>query len=236
MIDLKEIWEHSFLSEIGAVEHKTGTNPVDWRVGGRSSKANPDKENKVWWDENGLKMFEDFVQSFNNNKWKVWIASDGTPGIEMKFDLMFGDVRIVAYADLILENEDGSLTVVDLKTGSYTPDSAMQLGVYASCVEMRYGIRPAHGAYYKAREAILEPSPGLDLWSIAVLTELFTQFERGIQAEIFLPNINMLCGSCGVKEYCYAIGGSLAHTVDPLAQINLQTNNNKQGETNGSTR
>ena len=227
MNNLKQIWEESFLSEIGAVENRTGTNPVDWRVGGRESKANPDKENKVWWDTNGLDMFEKFVQSFTNNNWKVWIAPDGTPGIELGFDLMFGKVRIKAYADLVLENEDGSLTVVDLKTGSYTPDSAMQLGVYASCIEMQYGIRPAYGAYYKARSAVLEPSPGLDLWSIEVLTELFAQFERGIQAEIFLPNLNMMCGSCGVKEYCYAYGGSLAHTVDPLAQINLQANNNK---------
>jgi PD-(D/E)XK nuclease superfamily len=218
-MNLKEIWEHAFLSEIGAVEQRTGTNPVDWRVGGRASKANPDKENKAWWDENGLKMFENFVTSFKNNNWKIWTAPDGKPGIELGFDLYFGDVRIKAFADLVLINEDGSLTVVDLKTGTYTPDSAMQLGVYASCIEMQYGVRPQHGAYYKARDAVLEPSPGLELWTIPVLTELFAQFERGIQAEIFLPNLNMMCGSCGVKDYCYAYGGSLAHTVDPLAQI-----------------
>ena len=218
-MNLKEIWDHAFLSEIGVVEERTGTNPVDWRVGGRASKANPDKENKAWWDENGLKMFENFVTSFHNNKWKIWTTPDGKPGIELGFDLDFGDVRIKAFADLVLVNEDESLTVVDLKTGAYTPDSAMQLGVYASCIEMQYGVRPQHGAYYKARDAVLEPSPGLELWTIPVLTELFAQFERGIQAEIFLPNLNMMCGSCGVKDYCYAYGGNLAHTVDPLAQI-----------------
>ena len=217
--NLKEIWEHAFLSEIGVVEQRTGTNPVDWRVGGRASKANPDKENKVWWDENGLRMFEDFVTAFTNNKWKVWIAPDGVLGVEMEFNVHFGDVLIKAFADLILENEDGSLTVVDLKTGAYTPDSAMQLGVYASCIESVYGVRPQYGAYYKARDAMLQPSPGLELWTIPVLTEMFAQFERGLQAEIFLPNINMMCGSCGVKDYCHALGGSLAHTVDPLAQL-----------------
>ena len=218
-MNLKEIWDHAFLSEIGAVEQRTGTNPVDWRVGGRASKANPDKENKVWWDENGLKMFENFVTSFKNNKWKIWTTPDGKPGIELGFDLFFGDVRIKAFADLVFINEDGSLTVVDLKTGAYTPDSAMQLGVYASCIEMQYGIRPQHGAYYKARSAMLEPSPGLELWTIPVLTDLFAQFERGIQAEIFLPNLNMMCKSCGVQDYCYAFGGSLAHTIDPLAKL-----------------
>jgi len=218
-MNLKEIWDHAFLSEIGVVEERTGTNPVDWRVGGRESKANPDKENKAWWDENGLKMFENFVTSFKNNKWKIWTTPDGKPGIELGFDLFFGDVRIKAFADLVFINEDGSLTVVDLKTGAYTPDSAMQLGVYASCIEMQYGIRPQHGAYYKARSAMLEPSPGLELWTIPVLTDLFAQFERGIQAEIFLPNLNMMCKSCGVQDYCYAFGGSLAHTIDPLAKL-----------------
>jgi len=132
---------------------------------------------------------------------------------------MFGDVPIKGFADLVFENVDGSLTVVDLKTGKSTPDSAMQLGVYASCIEMIYGIRPQYGAYYSARSATLEPSEGMERWSIPVLTELFAQFERGLQAEIFLPNIGMSCSTCGVRDYCFAVGGELSYSVDPLAII-----------------
>jgi hypothetical protein len=48
---------------------------------------------------------------------------------------------------------------------------------------------------------------------------MFTQFQRGLDAEIFLPNIGMNCNTCGVKEYCYAVGGQLAKIYDPLANI-----------------
>ena len=120
--------------------------------------------------------------------------------------------------------------MIDFKTGSYTPDSAMQLGVYACMMEMTFGIRPTRGYFYSARKAQFEEAYGLHLWTTPVFTELFAQFERGLQAEIFLPNIGMACGTCGVKDYCYAVGGQLAQVYDPLATIK------KEGKKNGSNR
>ena len=219
IIDTQELWNKAFLDQIAEVEDKSKSNPVDWRKGGRATKANPDKEDKAWWDENGKKMLDDFIASYKANRWKIWTTPEGVPGIELGMVCNFGDVPIKAFVDLVFENADGSLTVVDLKTGSRTPDSSLQLGVYASCIEMTFGLRPQYGAYYSARSAMLEPSPGVERWSIPVLTELFAQFERGIQAEIFLPNIGMSCGTCGVKDYCYSVGGQLSQVYDPLAQI-----------------
>jgi len=125
---------------------------------------------------------------------------------------------------------NGEIAVIDFKTGNYTPDSAMQLGVYACMMEMTFGIRPTRGYFYSARKAEFEEAIGLDRWTIPVFTELFSQFERGLQAEIFLPNIGMSCGTCGVKDYCYAVGGQLAQIYDPLANIK------KEGKKNGSKR
>jgi CRISPR/Cas system-associated exonuclease Cas4 (RecB family) len=111
------------------------------------------------------------------------------------------------------------LTVIDFKTGSYMPDSSLQLGVYASLMEMQFGVRPTKGYYYSARKAQFIESPGIERWTIPVLTEMFRQFNLGIENKIFLPNIGMSCGTCGVKEYCYAVGGQLAEIFDPLAGI-----------------
>ena len=135
------------------------------------------------------------------------------------FNCNFGDVPIKAFADLIAVTPAGELAVIDFKTGNYTPDSAMQLGVYACCMEMTFGIRPTKGYFYSARKAEFEEVAGLDRWTIPVFTELFAQFERGLQAEIFLPNVGMSCGTCGVKDYCYAVGGQLAKVYDPIANL-----------------
>jgi putative RecB family exonuclease len=219
MIDTQKIWDEAFLAQIAEVEAKSSSNPNDWRKGGRATKANPDKEDKAWWDENGKKMLDDFIMSYKANNWKVWVTPQGIPAIELGVNVLFGDVLIKGYIDLVFENADGSLTVVDLKTGARTPDSSMQLGVYASAIENTFGIRPQYGAYYSARTGTLEPSAGIERWTYPVLTEMFRQFEAGLQAEIFLPNIGMSCGTCGVKDYCYSVGGQLAQIYDPLANI-----------------
>lgn len=214
------MWDESFLGQIAEVERRNpGTNPVDWRVGGRKSLANPDKENKAWWDENGKKMFFDFINAWQESHFTVWVSEDNTPGIEIEFNQMFGKVPIKAFADAIVVTPAGELAVVDFKTGSYMPDSSMQLGVYACAMEMQYGVRPTKGYYYSARKAQFIEASGLDRWTIPVLTEMFEQFQRGLDAQIFLPNLGMSCSTCGVKEYCYAAGGQLSEIFDPIANI-----------------
>jgi hypothetical protein len=65
----------------------------------------------------------------------------------------------------------------------------------------------------------MEDAGDLSRWTIPVFTELFRQFEKALELEIFLPNIGMTCKSCSVAKYCYASGGELADKYDPLASI-----------------
>jgi len=212
------IWRESFDAEIETVQSKSGSNPFDWRRGGRSTKENPNKEDGNWWDENGERMFFDFINAWQASGFEIWVSPEGVPGIEIGFNNSFGDVPIKAFADAVVMSGD-ELTVIDFKTGSYMPDSSLQLGVYASLMELQFGVRPTKGYYYSARKAQFIESPGIERWTIPVLTEMFRQFNLGIENQIFLPNIGMSCGTCGVKEYCYAVGGQLAEIFDPLSQI-----------------
>ena len=164
-------------------------------------------------------MFFDFINAWQESHFTVWVSESNTPGIEIEFNQMFGLVPIKAFADAIVVTPAGELAVVDFKTGSYMPDSSMQLGVYACAMEMQYGVRPTKGYYYSARKAQFIEASGLDRWTIPVLTEMFEQFQRGLDAQIFLPNLGMSCSTCGVKEYCYAAGGQLSEIFDPIANI-----------------
>ena len=218
-MNVEEIWDQSFLEAIAETEAKSKTNPTDWRRGGRVSVANPDKENKVWWDVNGKKMFFEFIQAWKDSQLTIWESPQGVSGIEIELNSNFGEVLVKAYADLIAVTAGGELVVVDFKTGAYTPDSALQLGIYACAMEMKFGTRPTRGYYYSARKATFLEAEGLHRWTIPLLTELFAQFNRGVENQIFLPNIGMACSTCGVKDYCYATGGQLAQLYDPLAKI-----------------
>jgi RecB family exonuclease len=224
-MNLDTLWQESFRETIADVEQRTGTNPVDWRSSGRVSKKYPDKENRIWWEENGQEMFAKFVEMWRNLNWKIWTTPEGVPGVEIEFNNSFGDVPVKAFADLIAVLPSGELAVVDFKTGMHTPDSAMQLGVYATLMELQFGIRPTKGYFYSARSGEFIETPGLNRWTEPVLSQLFNKFAIALKNEIFLPNIGMACSTCGVKEYCYAVGGQLAQIYDPLANTEKEKNN-----------
>lgn len=227
-MNLDTIWRESFNEAIADIETRTGTNPMDWRVGGRATKVNPDKENHAWWDVNGREMFANFIELWRNLGWKIWQAPDGNHGVEIGFNVMFGDVLIKGFADLIAVLPTGELAVIDFKTGSSTPDTGMQLGLYACCIESTFGIRPTRGFFYSAREAQFIEEHDIDRWTIPLMTELFRQFDLGIKNRIFLPNVGMSCRTCGVKDYCHVMGGQLAPVYDSLSNLTQTT----QGEKN----
>ena len=221
-MNLEQVWQQCFLDEIANKEKETGTNPVDWRAGGRATKANPDKENKAWWDVNGQQMFINFVAAWRESGFKVWMSPQGAPGVEISLNSSFGDVPVRAFADAVVTMPNGEVAVIDFKTGAYIPSSSLQLGIYASLMEILFDVRPTRGFFYDARKAVFTEVYGLQRWSVPVLTELFTKFEVGIQNEIFIPNVGMSCTTCGVRDYCYAAGGELAEIYDPLALVNIQ--------------
>jgi len=219
MTNVKLLWEQVFNECIGNEQERHGTNPVDWKAAGRATKANPNKENGDWWAEQGPEMLANFIQFWENSGFQVWHTPEGFPAIELEINLDYGDVRIKAFIDLVAVTPDGELVVIDFKTGANMPSSSMQLGLYGTAIEKQFGIKPAAGYYYDARNVVMAPAPGFDNWTYELFTELFRQFELGVANEIFLPNLGMMCKSCSVKDYCYAYGGKLKDKFDPLSRI-----------------
>lgn len=225
MTDLQTLWNTAFNEAIGEEQEKSSSNPVDWRTGGRATKAYPDKENGDWWNVKGLEMFETFTQWWGNSGWSVWHTPEGVPGLELEMNVNYGEIPVKAFVDMFAITADGELVVVDFKTGNYMPDSNMQLGLYACSMEKTFGVRPSHGYFYDARKGMLLPTKNLDRWTFELFTDMFKQFATGVENQIFLPNLGMNCRSCSVGDYCYVNGGELAHFADPLYAIA----NNKDG-------
>lgn len=217
---LEALWGDTLTRLRQLEEEKTGVPATQWRAGGRATKANPDKENHTWWEANGLRMLNEFNEWWTaNGAWTIWRTPIGEPAVEVGLFADLGGVPVRAYADLIAYDNDGVLSVIDFKTGSYMPDSGMQLGLYATLVETLFGVRPQRGYYYDARNAQMIPAPGMERWTPAVFTHLFQKFAAAIDAELFMPNVGMSCKTCGVKDYCYANGGSRSQGVDPLSTL-----------------
>src|SRR5690606_40927541 len=75
----------------------------------------------------------------------IWVAEDGTPGIELGFDVDLDGVRVRGYIDQVLKaDSDDSVRVRDVKTGAQ-PGDALQLKVYAVALEDTYDVRAPTG-------------------------------------------------------------------------------------------
>lgn len=214
-----QYWRQFFEKNINELAEKSDIIPSEWRSGGRATKAFPNKENDMWWSINGPKMVQDFMTWWTNSEWTIYTGKANKPHIEAEFSVYFGDVSVRAIADLIAVTKDNELAVIDYKTGSYMPDSNMQLGLYAACMEMTTGVRPTKGFFYNARHGVMEDAGDLSRWTIPLFTELFKQFEKAIEQQIFLPYLGMACKTCSVSQFCYAYGGEHAKKYDPLASI-----------------
>lgn len=175
------------------------------RASGRATKEWPDKQNKDWWEYHGPQFVAEYIKTMNEMRsqgWQLWTLEDGSPAIEIPFQVPIGDVLMKGAIDRVMINPDGEMVVVDLKAGSRVPESTMQLGVYSVAIEKIFEVKPILGSYFMARKAELTEPMSLLHYTEDVLGYFLGTAKKMIESEIFLPHVSNLCKACGVREYC----------------------------------
>lgn len=136
---------------------------------------------------------------------------------EVYFEMDFGGVKVIGYIDQIRQYADGRIEAIDLKTGSSTPVTAVQLATYGFAVEKFMGVLPTSGAFVKAGRPPTPRSkkgkPTADIrhdltgWTKDKLDRWFVDMDRSERAGIYLPNPGDHCArTCGVAQFCSAVG------------------------------
>jgi hypothetical protein len=172
------------------------------RVGGRATKANPNKEDVNFWQSAGPRWVEGYIAWRKTNPdWKIWTAPDGNPGIELALTPVVNDVPVKMIIDRVFE-VNGELVIVDLKTSQNTPTSSLQLGFYKLGLEQQFGIEVKWGTYYMSRGNNISEMVDLSEYTYEKMEYLIMQFDAARKAAIFLPNTNSCQYMCGLTEYC----------------------------------
>lgn len=180
---------------------KTKVNQSEWKAAGRATKANPNKEDGEWWNTNGSSMVDSWINWRTSIDWKIWEAQPGLPAIELALTPIWNDVPVQMHIDRVMVTSDGELVVLDIKTGSRTPASDLQLAFYAAGMETMLGVRPQYGTYWMARDGGISELINLDKYTTADIIDMVTKFDNARKQEIFLPNLNH-CVMCGVVKDC----------------------------------
>lgn len=218
-LDVGALIDEAFQNEITRRVEQTGVPTTEWRAAGRKSREWPNKEDLSWWTHHAPEMVQDYIKWRNEGEekeWRIWEPYPGDPAIEMGVLAPIGGVTVKGFLDRVFATPSGELVIVDVKTGSRTPDSDLQLGFYACLLEVGCGIRPQWGAYYKAREGRLhKPLVNLDHFSTDLLGGFLRDFVRAREQGIYLPVLGGHCRTCGVANQCAAFNGEQADRFDP---------------------
>lgn len=196
------------------------------RCAGKATKAHPNGEDEMWWLAKGPEMLQRWEDWRNASEWSIWVTPEGVPAIELEINEDFDGTPVKMFIDRVFQARTGALIVLDLKSGSRTPASDLQLGFYAAGIWRKFGVKVSAGTYWMAREGVCTDLVPLDRYTPALLSHYVRKFQKARSEGIYLPHISALCRACGVREYCLAYGGRKKHQ-DPdyqFVQLNQEVN------------
>lgn len=175
-------------------ELKTNPNPNVWeRSGPYNAKADIPRRLNV-----GLQQIEGFFKFIREHPDREpWTDPAGVQWIEKEFEVHFGDVKVVGYIDIVIDEKPE-----DYKTGS-TPGGDEQLATYAGVLKLEWDIPFTTGTYWMAKTGKATRPYDLTGWSIERLADVYGELDQNIKAEKFDPTPSPeLCGRCPVRNSC----------------------------------
>ena len=191
-----ELWDKAWAQE------SEGKDLTNARVGGRATKANPNKEDVTFWQATGPQWVQAYIDWRKANPdWKLWKTPQGTPAIELAMLPDFAGVPVKMILDRVFE-VNGELVIVDLKTSQQTPTNTLQLGFYKVGMLKTFGIDVKWGTYWMARQHGVSPLVSLEKYTEDKLEYLVAGFDKARKAGIFLPNTNNCQYKCGLTAHC----------------------------------
>lgn len=219
-IQLERLTREKLRELIAAEEQKSGVKSDGWFAAG------PGKgQAKQYWWENAPKMVSNWLQWRTEKGWGI-ADLDGTPGIEFSFDVSLNWINLKGAPDRVMVLPNGDWVVVDIKSGSSTPKEPLQLGLYATVLEMLGFPRPKYGTFVKVKTGESTPLVPLEKYDECYFLDLFAglrgQLDLAVSTGRFLPNVGDNCRTCSVANACYAMDGGLSAEFDPL-DPNYQT-------------
>lgn len=209
------LFEQAFQDELlNQVEANPDTR--SWSAAGRGKvKSRPQGEDGQWWRDNGPNMVQQWIDWRFESNWVIWTTPDGQAAIELDIiaDCPTDDGRVIPvkmFIDRVMIMANKELCIVDLKSGSRTPDSDLQLAFYRYGIFQKYGIDIKYGTYWMARKGLPVDPFSLDRYSVELMEGMFKRFRKAVDLEIFLPHPSMKCRACSVNKFCAAFGGAFA--------------------------
>lgn len=218
---LKETFDLALEAEIADREERDEVPRSEFRASGRASKQWPNKENFEWWQQNGRSMVLSWKTWRRTSPWQLLElpnleTGELEPAIEPVFTLDLGEGIIIKGAIDRVFQWQGTVIVTDLKTGR-EPIGASQLGTYGLALEDLWKVKAGAGTYWMSRTGACTNPVSLEPYTRERIMYDYQSARKGIDAGLFPAKVSNMCGSCSVRDYCYAIPNAAHAGEIPLA-------------------
>lgn len=199
---MEHLWAQAFGEEIDAA-YRAWPEDGQWLKAGRTSRNNKDGQGFRYWTERGRLAVIAWADWRRANRENYVLHS-----IEEEFLVPLADVQVKGYIDRVFQSGDG-YAVVDLKNATKRPGSPLQLAIY------RYGWETKNekpgsvteAGWFMCKDGQLFPEP-LEAFTPVLLRGLADAYLRGVEGDVFLPNIGADCFGCPAKRACAAKSGA----------------------------
>lgn len=152
----------------------------------------------------GQSQVRDYVRWSNENKPVITNVRDRKGGVELGLELYFkvelGGVVVRGYIDQLVTEDDGTVRVRDLKTGS--TKSHFQLETYAVAVEKQFGKVVNRGDWYFGKDGRLSRPVDLSEVTEDQVAARYVEMDQGVKAGRFEPKPGFHCQFCDVSHAC----------------------------------
>jgi len=186
---------------------KAGNTPPDASVlaefrGELGAAKFSDELQRTLYERDGVRQLTDFLAA--------WRAQPQPPEIistEKNFRVQIGGVTVTGRIDRVDRNADGTIDIIDYKTGKAKEEKdaekSLQLSIYALAAPLDFQLTPARLVFYNlvtnAAVAVTRTPAAL-----AKATDKVREVAENIRAEHFAPEPGFHCKWCGYIDLCPA--------------------------------
>lgn len=195
----QDVFRESYATHIEAACEVTPNFEVWFKSGPYGGEVDIERRYQIGLDQ--VQKYLDWYEAHPDEV--IWVSPDGTPGIELGFDIDLDGVQVRGFIDAVIDQGEYGVRVRDNKTGN-TPGDDFQLGVYAVALAEQYGIKkPMFGDYWMGKPGKPTHVYVLEDWDRAAVSKKFRELQDNIEAGRFDPDPEpSKCRFCDVSWAC----------------------------------
>lgn len=169
------------------------------------------------YEKQGVEQLRGFLDSLRSG------VQPNVLHTEQSFEIQMGEITVVGRIDRIDSRSDGTVSVIDYKTGKGRDqddaDSSLQLSLYAIAAEEKWGYKVGALVFYNLED-------NLPVSTVRGEADLMLARQRvqgaaaGIAAGDFEPRPGMHCDFCGYRNVCPAREKRVPISITIPAQAN----------------